>query len=146
MKPPVARYSDSSDFYPAGCGKYVVCDIAGVQHASRLEAKNLGFFIGAGPMLHPAWHHQTFAGPQADNTVSKFDAKLSLPNHEELIFVLVMVPRKLSFRLDDLDLLPVQIGNYLGPPMFVEQAKFLDQIDFGRHAGCSFSKFSCTSE
>jgi hypothetical protein len=120
MKPPAARNSDASDFYPAGCGEYVVCDIAGVQHASRLETKNLGFFIGARPMLHPAWHYQAFARPQADNAVSEFDAKLSLPNHEELVFVLVMVPGELSLRLDDLDFLPVQIGNYLWPPMFVE--------------------------
>jgi len=137
----VVSDSDTSDLDPAGCCKRLVCNIAGVQHASRLEAKDLGFCVGAGTMFRPAWHYQAFAGFQGDDTVSEFDAKSSLPNHEELVFVLVVVPWELSEHLDDFDFLPVQIGNYFWTPMFVEQAKFLDQIDFDCHVECSVATF-----
>ena len=40
-----------------------------------------------------------------------------------------MVPGKFAFDLDDLDLLPVERGDGLGPPMLIEQGKFFLEID-----------------
>ena len=46
-------------------GEDFVRDIAGIEHAGRLEAKDLGFFVGAGACRIAARHGHAFARPIA---------------------------------------------------------------------------------
>jgi hypothetical protein len=60
----------------------------------------------------------------------EFHPERTLPHHEEFVLVGVMVPGEFALDLDDLDLLPVEHGDGLGPPMLVEQGIFLVERDF----------------
>jgi hypothetical protein len=71
--------------------------------------------------------------------VSEFDAKPTPPREEELVFLLMPVPRKLPLDLDQFDLLAVHRGDHLGPPLLLKQAELLIEIDFGRYPVSSFS-------
>jgi hypothetical protein len=141
----VAHYFDVSDLDAAGRSKNFVSHIAGVQHAYWLEAEDFSFFIGARSMFRPGRYEQAFARIQDDNAVSKFDAKSPLPHHEEFVFVLMMVPGKLTQHFNDLDFLTVQAGDHLWPPMFTERAEFFGQTDLGCHAVLQDESFpECT--
>jgi hypothetical protein len=93
------------DLYAFGCGEGVVGDVTGVQDACRFEAKDFGFFVGAGAMFGAAGYDEAFAGVEGDDVVSEFDAELTSPDEEELVFVLVMVPGEFAPDFDELDLL-----------------------------------------
>ena len=69
-------------------------------------------------------------GPDLDDVVAEFDAKPTLPDEEELVFLLVPMPRKHPLDLDELDLLPIHRGDHLGPPLLVKKAELLIEIDF----------------
>jgi hypothetical protein len=65
--------------------------------------------------------------------VSKLDAKISLPDKKQFIFLFVVMPGKFTSHFDDLDFLAIQGRDDFGPPMLGEQGEFLVQIDLGQH-------------
>jgi len=70
------------------------------------------------------------AGLKRHYAIPKFHPERTLPHHEELVLVGMMVPGEFALDLDELDLLAIERGDGLGPPVLVEQGKFLVERDF----------------
>jgi hypothetical protein len=81
-------------------------------------------------LFHAARHDDTFSGLQNHDMIPKLNAEPAAPDHEELVLVLVMVPREFALNFHKLDLLAVQGRDDLWAPMFAERSKFFVQIDF----------------
>jgi hypothetical protein len=62
--------------------------------------------------------------------IAKLDAEPAAPDHEELVFVFMMVPREFALNLHQFNLLAIYSGNRLRPPAFAEQREFVVQADF----------------
>ena len=77
--------------------------------------------ICTGSMFDTARYDAKFAGIENDDTMSEFQPHLPSPHQEHLVFLLVMVPRKLALELDEFDLLAVQFGDYLGSLVLSDQ-------------------------
>jgi hypothetical protein len=122
------------DSYSVGRGKLLIDQIAGIEYALRFKAKDFSFFIRAGPVLDSAGNNKTLPGSQSNHVVSKLDAKIPLPDQEQFIFLIVVMPGKLALHFDDFDFLAIQSRDDFGPPMFAEQGKLLVQIDLGQHS------------
>jgi hypothetical protein len=95
------------DFYVVWSGEYFVIQIARVDHAFRLETDHFGFFIRTGPVLDSVRNYNAFSWSHGDCMVPEFDAKIALPNQEQFIFVVMVMPRKLPLHFDDFDFLTI---------------------------------------
>jgi hypothetical protein len=89
--------------------------------------------VGAGSVFGAAGYDDAFTGLECDDVVSEFDAKASLEDEEEFVFVLVMVPGEFALHFDQFDLLIVQPRDDFWPPVFAEEAEFFGKIDWGGH-------------
>ena len=58
-------------------------------------------------MFGAAGYDDAFTGVEGDDVVSEFDAESSLPDEEEFVFVLVMVPGEFALHFDEFDFLIV---------------------------------------
>src|ERR1700751_5784535 len=95
-------------------------------------------------MLDPTRAHDTLAGIDRDNAISEFDAEDALPHHEELVFALMLVPREFALDLDELDLLAIERGDCLWPPMLVKQREFFVEADL-LHRRCPRTVRDCST-
>src|SRR5215469_4073900 len=80
-------------------------------------------------MLDTAGHNDKFARSQLDNPVPELDPKAATPDQKHLFHVIVVVPRKGSLHLDQLDLLAIQLGHDLGLPLFRKPGKLFSDVD-----------------
>ncbi len=117
---PAAFYFEVLDSHVIWSGECFVVHIAGVDYARRFETDHFGFFIRTGAVLDSAGDHHAFSRSHGDNMVSEFDAKISLPNKEQFVFVIMAMPRKLTLHFDNFDFLTVQSRNDFGAPMVIE--------------------------
>ena len=81
--------------------------------------ENLRLDIGHRAMLDAVGNDTKLTGLQKHTTVAKLNRHLTPPHQKQLIFVLVMMPRKNAGELDQLELLPIQLGYDLRLPMLV---------------------------
>ena len=86
-------------------------------------------------MLDALRYNDELTRRKLNRAVAKLYSKTALYRHEKLIFLLMMMPRKIALELNELHLLPVQLTNDLRPPVFGDQRKFsarliLFMIDF----------------
>jgi hypothetical protein len=75
-------------------------------------------------MLDASRHDDALSGLQLDGIIPELHPELALPDHKELVFVVVMMPGELAAHLDDLDVLPVEGGDDLGALVLVEEGEF----------------------
>jgi hypothetical protein len=71
-------------------------------------------------MLGSSRHDTEFPCTEFDHMLAKLDLHPPTPDKKHLILVLVMVPWEHPAELRELDLLAVELGNDLVPPMFVD--------------------------
>ncbi|MCY1383164.1 hypothetical protein D9M69_712610 [compost metagenome] len=71
-------------------------------------------------MLYASRHDQEFVFFQFYSLVAKFHLELAADNHKHLVFVIVLVPDKFSLKLDQLDVLSVQLSDNSWIPIIVE--------------------------
>ena len=102
----------------------------GVECPSGFEEEYMDFFLGDGSMLYTSRNDQelTFLKPNVSVTV--LHAESTLDNEKQLILQIVMMPDKLALKLDELDMLTVQLADNLGVPVFVESRQLFGEIDF----------------
>jgi hypothetical protein len=67
--------------------------------------------------------------PQLDDSVPELDTEATAPYEKHLFHVIVMVPGEDPLHLDQLDLLPVQLGHDLRLPLLRKLGKFLRDAD-----------------
>src|SRR5882724_3134438 len=104
-------------------------DVSRVTRGCRLEDQDLRLFVGNRAVLDPARHDDELAGIHVDRTIAKLDTKAAMHPEEELVLRLVMVPDELPAKLDELDLLAVQLSHDFGPPVFGDQRELFGKID-----------------
>lgn len=73
-------------------GKDVIHHVAGVAHARRLEAQDLGLLIGGGAMFDAMGNGDAFAGGKLHDAIAEFDPEAAPPDQEEFVFPLVDMP------------------------------------------------------
>jgi hypothetical protein len=95
-------------------GIALILHIAGIESAGRLKAQDLCLLVGAGAMLNAARHDDTFSRTQGHDMITKLDAEPAAPDHEELVLVLVMVPREFALNLHKFDLWPFKAAIVFG--------------------------------
>ena len=78
-------------------------------------------------MLGSSRHDTEFSCTEFDHMLAKLDLHPPTPDKKHLILVLVMVPWEHPAELRELELLAVELGNDLVPPMFVDQRKFFSE-------------------
>src|SRR2546426_2725794 len=90
----------------------------------------------AGDVLDPLGHDEHLARADDNAAVSKANFHFALEDQEYFVRVLVVVPHKLPFQLDELELVVVHFGHHPRRPMLRERGKLLCEIDyFGGHVG-----------
>jgi hypothetical protein len=61
-------------------------------------------------------------------SIAKIYAQFTVDYHECFIGVFMMVPDEISFDLHYLELVVINLGDYLGSPVLLERTEFLVQI------------------
>src|SRR6266540_3141839 len=115
------------------CGKRRVDDIPGVARGRRLKHQDLGLFVGGRAVLDAARHDHAFAGAEIDHAIAELHAKAPPPHEEEFVLRRMMVPGKRALHLHDLDLLSIERGNYLRPPVLGKERELVVEIELDRH-------------
>lgn len=59
-----------------------------------------------------------------------FHDKAAFKNEEEFVFTFMLVPDEFTGKLDELDVLAVELGNNPGGPVFCKLGELGDEIDF----------------
>lgn len=75
-------------------------------------------------MFHSSRHDDALSGLQLDGMIPEPHPELAFPDHEELVFVVVMMPGELAAHLDDLDVLPVEEAMIFGRQCSSKRANF----------------------
>ena len=81
-------------------------------------------------MLYASRYNNAFAGVQGYYFVAQVHLKATTYHQEELIFVIMMVPVELAFKLCEFNLLPVQITNNARIPEIWYLTEFICQTYF----------------
>lgn len=81
-----------------------VLDVAGVERRRRLEEEDVDLVVGHRPVLDAARHDEEFPLLQLDRVVPELQAEPALHDEEQLVLVLVVVPRERALELRQLDL------------------------------------------
>src|SRR5688572_23925859 len=71
-------------------------------------------------MLDAAGHDKVLARPQLDDPIAELDTETALPDEEHFVAVVVPMPREHPLHLHRLDLLAIEAGDHLGPPLLGE--------------------------
>ena len=130
------RFFNSEGSHPnaVGRGKSLILDVAGIADRRGFEDQDFGLGIRSGSVFDAMWHDDELARAKVNHMVAKLDAEAALPDEEHLILMLVPMPRELTSNLDELDLLPIQLGYDLRTPVFVEESELVRQTDLFHRA------------
>jgi hypothetical protein len=107
----------------------LIADVAGIQGGSRLKEKDLSFFVGHGTMLHAMRNDQELSFFNPDLPIPELHAEATLHNHEKLVLMVVMMPNEGPLKLNELDLLAVQLADDFRTPVSIETSEFVSEID-----------------
>src|SRR6267143_7197198 len=100
----------------------------------------------ASDVLDAFGHDEHLARADHDATVSKTNFHFTLEHQKYLVGVLVVVPHKLPFQLDELELVVVHLGHHARRPMLREYRELLREIDdFGSHDVLRVMAMACTA-
>ena len=80
----------------------------------------MNFINGDGPVLNTSRNNQELTFLKLDTTIAKLHAEAPLDHQKQLILQVVVMPNKLTLKLDELDVLTIQLADNLGIPVFVE--------------------------
>ena len=101
----------------------------------------MDLFLRHGSMRDSTWNDQKLALRESDLPVREIHGESSLDDQEQLFLVLTMMTDELAVKLDQLDLLAVQLADDLGTPVILESRKRLLNVHFVRHAHVRLSIF-----
>jgi len=87
--------------------------------------ENFRLALGHGAMFDTARDDAELSCLQSHETVTKLNGHSTAPDQEQFILLFVLMPRKNPGKLHQLELLAIQLGNYFGSPMLVDECKFL---------------------
>jgi hypothetical protein len=110
--------------------------VAGVRRAGWFNEQDVRFLFGHGAMFDVPGHYEHLAGAQGDAAVPHLNGQAALEYEEEVVGVVVLVPDKLAFDLDDHEVMPVELTDGSRLPVLRERRKFFRQVD-GFHDGRS---------
>src|SRR2546421_9009613 len=91
-------------------------------------------------MFHATRNDHKFSCIQVDVFLTQLHDQVSAYHQKQLIFLLVMVPDKFTFELDELDMSIVYLTNNFRTPGIGKLGKFFCQAYFCYHATLSFSQ------
>src|SRR5947207_3328097 len=89
-------------------------------------------------MFHATRNDHKFSCIQENLSLSQLHDQVSTYHQKQLIFLLVMVPDKFTFELDELDMSIVYLTNNFRTPGLGKLGKFFRQAYFFNHATLSF--------
>jgi hypothetical protein len=111
-----------------------VFDVAGVQRGGGLEEHDPAFFFGYWTMLHAAGHDDELADFDPLVAVAKFHAEAAFDYEEHFVFILVVVKDEWAVKLDELDLLSIELGGNAGLVVVSDFSEFFGDVDFGHES------------
>jgi len=118
-----------------GGSETLIEDIARIPCRSRLEQNDTSLFVSASAVLCSAWNDTILAGVESNDAIPELDSDLAAPDQKHFVFAVVVMPRELTLKLDQLYFLPIESRDYLRPPILQDTRKIL----FKRcreHASC----------
>ena len=104
------------------------------QRVRRLEQENVHLFFGNRPVLDATRNDQKLALLQPYVVIAEFHPKSALDHQEQLVLVIVMMPDERLGKLDQLDVLPVQLTDDPWLEIVIEQGQFLSNVDLFHNA------------
>jgi len=107
-----------------------VSQVARVQSCLGLNQYYVCFSSGHGLVLDAFWHHEELSLLQIDVSVTELDGQFPFRYEKQLIFVLMMMPSKLSLQLGELDVVVIELPCDLRRPVVSEQSKLFREVDF----------------
>lgn len=110
----------------------LITHIARVQSGFWFEKHHLRVPQGFGLVFHASGNNYKLAFFHWHITVLKMHYQFSFDHKEKLVFMIMVVPNKLSREFDQLHQLPVQLGHNLRTPRFLKEAEFLREIYFAQ--------------
>jgi hypothetical protein len=122
------------------CGQITAC-IASIYGTCRFDKHGLALGFGEWLVFHAFWDYKHFPGPQVNLTITEFDTHLPIKNHEGLIRIGMTVPDKISLKLNQFEMIIVQLRDDFRRPMFGKLGKLFLKVD-GRIAHIPLPNFS----
>ena len=99
--------------------------IAGVRRTDRLDEQHVGLEIRARAVLHAARHDQHLTLFEDHVAIPQLNRQAPVEDQEEVVGVVVLVPHELASRLDERDLVVVQLADDLRTEGLVERRELL---------------------
>lgn len=101
-----------------------VVDVAGVSRGGGFEEHDGAFVFGDGLVLDAAGDDAELSFAERDHAVSKVQIELAGEDEEHLVFIGMVMPDVLALKLDELDVLAVELADDLGGPVVGEGGEF----------------------
>src|SRR5215471_21712423 len=103
--------------------------VPGVEHAARLDQKELDLPLRVRLVLDALRDHEHFPRRDMDGAIPKVDPEITLHHDERLVGILVVVPDEVPEELHDLELVVVHLGDDFRLPSFFDQPELLMEVD-----------------
>ena len=81
-------------------------------------------------MFYAAGDDEEFIFLQHNGSVPQFHVEFAFDNKKHFVFMIMFVPDKFSFELDELDVLSVERAGDAGVPVIVDEGEFFEEIYF----------------
>src|SRR5271170_6396636 len=111
-----------------------VTHIACVQRTGRFKEHHVDFLTSDRTMLRPARDDREFAFAKLDGSLSTgrvlvIHAKSPVNYEEQLVLRVMVMPHEFALKLDQLDVLSVELAHDFGRPMILESGELLRHVD-----------------
>ena len=91
-------------------------------------------------MLHTARDNDKLAGMDGQVAIAQFDGQRAFDHKKEFIFIVVMMPHKFAFYLDQFDMRIVQLADYARVLIVGNEGEFVFEIDNRNHSLLKLSR------
>src|SRR5437764_7094259 len=109
-----------------------------IERRFGFQQEYLNLLFGYRQMFHTTRNDHKFSCIQVDVSLSQLYDQVSAYHQKQFIFLLVVVPDKFTFELDELDMSIVYLTHNFRTPGLGKLGKFFRQAYFFNHATLSF--------
>src|SRR5271155_4009320 len=120
-------------------GSQGIADIASVESGRWFKEHNVDFLAGNRTVLSTSRYDHEFTllqlhGFFAARRIFVVHAKVAVYHQEQLVLLVMVMPDEFALKLNQLDVLPVQLAYDFRRPMILKRGELLRQIDLVHHS------------
>jgi len=78
-------------------------------------------------MLYAPWHNAELTNAEFHTVLAELNLHPSTPHQKHLILMLMVMPGKQATELHELNLLPVEFCDDIGPPMLLDKSTLFSE-------------------